>query len=235
MALFFACAVGAAHADDENDRGEPTHWRAGNWYNGYHAGHNGWWWIVDGNWTYYPSPSYPFPDPAAAVPTDAAPVVVETPAPVAAPAADAQAVNHYYCPDPVGYYPSVPQCNAEWQKVDSDPSTGAPINETQAADAQEFQTLSSMFDAIDPTGQQAPAKLSELTNEISAYRQALYRRAYNAMALLEKAEILQHHVTEMQNSLPKTTPSQPSADLFQPALVSPPTSTSSTSDQPAQQ
>ena len=30
-------------------------WRGGHWYHGWHGGQLGWWWLVDGDWYYYPS------------------------------------------------------------------------------------------------------------------------------------------------------------------------------------
>ena len=34
------------------------HWRGGHWIHGVHGGRLGWWWLVDGDWYYYPSPGY---------------------------------------------------------------------------------------------------------------------------------------------------------------------------------
>jgi hypothetical protein len=85
------------------------HWRAGNWFNGLHEGRNGWWWIVDGSWYFYPAPVYPYPDPYTP------PVVAIAPAPgtavIAAPS------YLYYCKNPAGYYPYVPQCFGHWHRV----------------------------------------------------------------------------------------------------------------------
>lgn len=78
------------------------HWRAGRWYHGRHTGRLGWWWIVGGTWYFYPAPVYPYPNPYLP-PTVAPP-------PAAAPV-------WYYCANPPGYYPYVPQCAAPWQAV----------------------------------------------------------------------------------------------------------------------
>jgi hypothetical protein len=107
------CMVAVARAEDrwhgdirnfhEHDY---DHWRGGHWYHGGHGGRRGWWWVVGPDWYFYPAPVYPYPDPFQP------PVVVVPPPPsVAAPA------YWYYCPNPAGYYPYVPQCRAHWQRV----------------------------------------------------------------------------------------------------------------------
>jgi hypothetical protein len=79
------------------------HWHRGGWINGWHEGRFGWWWVIDGAWFSYPAPVYPYPEP---------PVVVVQPAPQqAAPG------NYYYCANPSGYYPTVPQCPVGWQVI----------------------------------------------------------------------------------------------------------------------
>lgn len=78
-------------------------WRGGAWFHGEHEGRAGWWWRVGPSWYFYAAPVYPYPDPY--VP----PVVVAPPA--------TPAQYWYYCPNPQGYYPYVPQCFAPWQPV----------------------------------------------------------------------------------------------------------------------
>jgi hypothetical protein len=80
-------------------------WRGGRWFHGPHGGRAGWWWIVGPTWYFYPAPVYPFPDPYL-------PPVAAGPPP-APPASQVW----YYCPDPPGYYPYVPQCRTSWQPV----------------------------------------------------------------------------------------------------------------------
>lgn len=36
-------------------------WQSGRWHRGGYAGRDGWWWIVNGFWYYYPRPMYPYP------------------------------------------------------------------------------------------------------------------------------------------------------------------------------
>lgn len=95
------------------------HWRHGGWYHGFHDGRGGWWWIVDGEWFFYPAPIYPYPDPFAP------PVVVAAPPPPpppnVAPAPPAQGQYWYYCANPPGYYPYVPQCTVPWTPVRAQP------------------------------------------------------------------------------------------------------------------
>jgi phage terminase large subunit-like protein len=86
-------------------------WRGGRWFHGPHGGRSGWWWIVGLNWYWYPAPTYPYPD--AYLP----PPVVATPPPIPG------ALPHYwyYCADPPGYYPYVPQCFRNWERVPAAP------------------------------------------------------------------------------------------------------------------
>lgn len=77
-------------------------WRGGAWFNGFHDGHNGWWWVVGPDFYFYPAPVYPYPDPY--VP----PAVAPAPASVA---------TWYYCANPQGYYPYVPRCAVPWRPV----------------------------------------------------------------------------------------------------------------------
>ena len=91
----------------EHDLGR---WRGGHWYHGRHGGRLGWWWIVGTIWYFYPAPAYPFPDPyeppVAVVPPPSSPVAPQ---------------YWYYCPNPPGYYPYVPQCWTDWQRVPAVP------------------------------------------------------------------------------------------------------------------
>ena len=79
-------------------------WRGGRWHHGHHDGRIGWWWIVAGTWYFYPTRVETYPDPYQP------PVVVVPPAPV-------PAQYWYYCSNPAGYYPYVPRCNVNWQRV----------------------------------------------------------------------------------------------------------------------
>ena len=88
-------------------------WRGGRWYHGHHGGGSGWWWIVGGLWYFYPTPVYPYPDPYQ-------PPVVVVPPPVAAPQ------YWYYCANPSGYYPYVPRCFVNWQRVEANAPPAVP-------------------------------------------------------------------------------------------------------------
>ena len=83
-------------------------WRMGRWWNGWHDGRDGWWWIANGVWYWYPRPVYPYPDPYSP--------------PMVAPAPVGQ--MWYYCQNPPGYYPYVANCMMPWQMVQ--PSAGPP-------------------------------------------------------------------------------------------------------------
>ncbi|HJU72073.1 MAG TPA: hypothetical protein VJ603_09510 [Paucimonas sp.] len=86
-------------------------WRGGHWTHGRHDGRSGWWWVVGTIWYFYPEPVYPYPDPYQPPLT-----VLPPPAPPAAPPR-----YWYYCPNPPGYYPYVPQCLTNWQRVPATP------------------------------------------------------------------------------------------------------------------
>jgi len=63
----------------------------------------------------YAAPIYPYPNPYLP-PT----VVVQQVAPQPQPL-QPQSQSWYYCPNPQGYYPYVPQCNVPWQSVPAAP------------------------------------------------------------------------------------------------------------------
>lgn len=86
-------------------------WRGGHWYHGPHAGQDGWWWIVGLTWYWYPTPIYPYPDPY--LPPAAAAIGPPTPS--------APPQYWYYCVNPPGYYPYVPQCYGNWERVPAGP------------------------------------------------------------------------------------------------------------------
>ncbi|WP_198358654.1 hypothetical protein [Noviherbaspirillum autotrophicum] len=87
-------------------------WRGGRWLHGRHGDQSGWWWIVGATWYFYPAPIYPYPNPYQ-------------PPPMAsiAPPSDPSAMPQYwyYCADPPGYYPYVPQCRVNWRAVPATP------------------------------------------------------------------------------------------------------------------
>lgn len=100
-------------------------WRRGRWFHGGHAGHLGWWYIVNGIWYFYPKPVYPYPDPYTppvnTVVIQPAPMAQPMPAPMPAPR------NYFYCQNPHGYYPYVTGCYGGWITVPAGaPPVGAP-------------------------------------------------------------------------------------------------------------
>jgi len=78
-------------------------WRGGRWIHGEHEGRFGWWWNVGPTWYFYSQPVYPYPDPYL-------PPVVSAPPPPGQ-------QFWYYCRNPQGYYPYVPQCYGPWEPV----------------------------------------------------------------------------------------------------------------------
>ncbi len=103
---------GDIHHFADHDLGR---WHGGHWFHGPYNGRVGWWWVVDDSWFFYPAPVYPYPDPYV-------------PPVVAVPAAPAAAPVWYYCGNPQGYYPFVPECSLPWQSVPA--SAAAPRGDT---------------------------------------------------------------------------------------------------------
>ncbi len=89
-------------------------WRHGYWYHGSRSGRFAWWWYAGGIWYPYAAPVYPYPNPY--VP----PTVIVQQTPPAQPLPP-PAQSWYYCPNPQGYYPYVPQCSVPWQPVPATP------------------------------------------------------------------------------------------------------------------
>ena len=89
-------------------------WRHGYWYHGCRNGRYAWWWYGGGTWYPYAKPIYPYPNPYIP-PT----IIVQQPPPVQSVPPPSQA--WYYCPNPQGYYPYVPQCAYPWQAVPATP------------------------------------------------------------------------------------------------------------------
>ena len=88
-------------------------WRGGRWVHGRHEGRRGWWWIAGGIWYFYPAPVYPYPDPYL-------------PPGAVVPLAPGAQRFWYYCTNPAGYYPYVPQCGTPWQAVPENAPTPYP-------------------------------------------------------------------------------------------------------------
>lgn len=79
----------------------PDGWHGGHWRHEWYDGRFGWWWIVGGIRYFYPAPIYPYPNPYTP------PGLALVPS----------AQYAYYCGNPAGYYPAVPQCFMPWQMV----------------------------------------------------------------------------------------------------------------------
>lgn len=117
-ACVLATASAPAGADDWLYRDRDIHrfrhhyldaWLHGRWRHERHNGVRGWWWFSGGLWYFYPRPVYPYPDPYV-------PPYAVVPPPVDAPPA-----YWYYCSNPRGYFPYVPQCYGYWHKVPAAP------------------------------------------------------------------------------------------------------------------
>lgn len=86
------------------------HWKHGHWHHGYHGSHWGWWWVVGPSFYFYNGPVYPYPDPyiPPAVVIESVPIMQNE---------DAAPDYYYFCENPQGYYPYVPECSTAWIPV----------------------------------------------------------------------------------------------------------------------
>ena len=98
-------------------------WRGGFWRHGWYGPRFGWWWVVpSAGYYYYDAPAYPYPDyyrPSTVV------IERDRDAVAAPPAGAPQQQYWYYCREPDGYYPYVPECHTQWRQVPVTPQ-GAP-------------------------------------------------------------------------------------------------------------
>lgn len=96
-----------------------AHWSGGRWNNTCWGGRCGWWWGTGGLWYFYGTPIYPYPLVVSPI-TYAAPIYYPA-QPLVPYAADVSGLTpqptfSYYCDDPPGYYPAVPQCSTPWHE-----------------------------------------------------------------------------------------------------------------------
>lgn len=73
---------------------------------------------------YYPygPPAYYYPPPAPVYVAPPPTYVLPVPAPAPVVQGPAPAATWYYCEDPKGYYPYVPNCNGPWRAVQPTPA-----------------------------------------------------------------------------------------------------------------
>lgn len=214
------------------------HWRSGYWYHGWHEGRDAWWWIVGGGWYFYPEPIYPFPNPY--VPSTV--VVESSPAPTVL---SVQPTFYYFCRRPEGYYPYVAWCTEPWQRlptqvtmpppvvaapppvvsevpqpqpfVSTPPSPGVDQPPSQRElDDRQLNSLAVEFQDVDLKDPAASFELKSLGNRVSAFRQGLYQRSYNAMDIMHDAENLEHRIGDARTKLVRhkekvSTPKSPEA------------------------
>jgi len=203
---------GDIHSFHEHDY---DHWREGHWFQGFHEGRTGWWWMVGDFWYFYPAPVYPYPDPYTppGVVAEATPPSVGSPAYV------------YYCANPAGYYPYVPECFGPWQKIISAaaappvvaqppivamplqpaptlPALG-PDSDQRKIDDRQLNAYAVEFQNVDIKDKDARARLSDLEKQVETFRQSLFERNYNAMDILHDAEGLEHRMTAQREKLGK--------------------------------
>jgi hypothetical protein len=95
-------------------RPDLARWSGGRWNQTCWGGRCGWWWATGGLWYFYAAPVYPYPLVVSPI-TYGAPIY--DPAYTAGVTSQApQSTFSYYCDNPQGYYPAVPQCNTPWHE-----------------------------------------------------------------------------------------------------------------------
>ncbi|AEB85304.1 hypothetical protein [Alicycliphilus denitrificans] len=102
------------HAVHGFSRPDFVRWSGGHWRQTCWGGRCGWWWFTGGLWYFYAAPVYPYPPVVSSityVPPVYAPAATPGPASLAP-----QPTFSYYCDDPPGYYPAVPQCRTPWHE-----------------------------------------------------------------------------------------------------------------------
>lgn len=116
VAVLLACSVVPSYADRQHGGGHHD----GGWHGGWHGGWRAPVVFVGPRFVVAP-PAFYYPRPYVYAP----PVVVVAPAVVmAAPAPPVYTQSSqywYYCQNPAGYYPSVPQCPSQWLQVAPQP------------------------------------------------------------------------------------------------------------------
>jgi hypothetical protein len=112
-------------------------WMNGRWIHDYHNGRLGWWWLAGGFWYFYPEPIYPYPtyvpppevvvnEPPPPPPGGYYPPPQGYPPPSGGygpppTGAPPPASYWYYCVNPPGYYPYIPNCAGPWKEVPTTP------------------------------------------------------------------------------------------------------------------
>lgn len=120
VAVLLAGSVVPSYADGRHGGG----WHGGGRHGGHHGGWHGGWRapvVFVGPRFFVGPPAFYYPRPyvyAAPVVVAAPPVVVAAPAP---PVYTQASQYWYYCQNPAGYYPSVPQCPSQWLQVAPQP------------------------------------------------------------------------------------------------------------------
>ena len=89
-------------------------WRSGHWIHGRHQDRFAWWWVAGGVWYPYQGRVYPYPDPY--MPPEEL-ITQQPPVATSPPMQSAPNQFWYYCSQPQGYYPYMPECQVPWQKV----------------------------------------------------------------------------------------------------------------------
>jgi hypothetical protein len=114
---------------------EHAMWVHGNWRHRWWHGRWSWFWLTGGGAYFYPAPVYPYPGYVSETVVDEGPDTDEGPAYNSGPQGGGNG-TWYYCANPKGYYPYIPQCSSDWQPVPATPPgmSGGPDDRDMGPD-----------------------------------------------------------------------------------------------------
>ncbi len=162
-------------ADDDDD----GFWFGGDMGGFDNYGMDGW-----GDGWYYSSPP---------VYTYSAPV-----APPAVAASPLQSPSYWYCRNPAGYYPEVPECYGQWQAVPQQQPVAtrnvAGRSGQRDRDDRRLDALAAQFYSISSKTPHALDRMKKLHQEVETFHQGLFDRKYNAMDILHDTESLEKRI-----------------------------------------
>jgi hypothetical protein len=114
--------------------------------------------------------------------------------------------SYYYCDDPAGYYPYVPQCFTAWKQVTtSEPLAGNPIPAPAISqrddDYRQLNAYADRFYHTDINNPGAREELKDLGKEVKTFRKTLVRKAYNTKDILKDTDDLKNRISAQQKEL----------------------------------
>ena len=107
----------SGHSYKHWNKRERAIWRGGEWRHEKYMGRYGWWWTTGGMLYFYEEPEYPYPQSVSGVEYEI-PDEDQLPQDYIQEPAEDPFYYWYYCEDPRGYYPYIPECPGGWITVE---------------------------------------------------------------------------------------------------------------------